>query len=361
MSNYDEALERFRIVGLEYADGLSNHGPMAAEALVGLGHQALIPALVDVYAPRLPAARAGRVLSEAEQASARGRVEHAADQVATFEARLEAAADWRDVIAREVPPLLPGLFAATGHGLLRTAHAIRALEREDSALRRGELARGLAHWSSRYQTLPGHPPPSSAPPADPATLAVRLEVWPHLADASARDQLFFEAVRRLDAEPRFVEAMDAIGRPAVGRAGLDAFLDALVRTGAALYLAHPDDRIAYAHAVTIPEAVRSVAPHLSETDASAAGWYALQAVGALHAVFGGIGDGAPGEPSETVRRTAESWDEIRYRAACSLQEHAIKLAEACLRADRRAPDPIFALAAADAALELEGRRSAGNC
>ena len=60
MSNYEEALARFQQVGLEYADGLANHGPMGAEALERLGHHAKIPAFVDVYAPRLPPPRAGR-------------------------------------------------------------------------------------------------------------------------------------------------------------------------------------------------------------------------------------------------------------------------------------------------------------
>ena len=46
MSNLDEALERFHLVGFEYAGGFANHGPMGAEALESLGHQALIPAFL---------------------------------------------------------------------------------------------------------------------------------------------------------------------------------------------------------------------------------------------------------------------------------------------------------------------------
>jgi hypothetical protein len=33
----DEGLSRLAVTGPEFADGLSNHGPMAAEALVRLG------------------------------------------------------------------------------------------------------------------------------------------------------------------------------------------------------------------------------------------------------------------------------------------------------------------------------------
>jgi hypothetical protein len=55
-----------------------------------------------------------------------------------------------------------------------------------------------------------------------------------------------------------------------------------------------------------------------------------------------------------AERLAEAPAEIRYRAACSLDDHAVKLAEACLREDAAAPDPILRLAAADAALHLGG-------
>ena len=64
---------------------------------------------------------------------------------------------------------------------------------------------------------------------------------------------------------------------------------------------------------------------------------------------------------EEILRTAESWDEIRYHAACSAQEHAIEMAETCLRADRQGPDPIYRIAAADATIRLEGSRSTGGC
>ena len=53
MTDLDEALERLQLGGLDYGPGLANHGPMAAEALVALGHPALITGLVDGYAPRL--------------------------------------------------------------------------------------------------------------------------------------------------------------------------------------------------------------------------------------------------------------------------------------------------------------------
>src|SRR5215813_2899410 len=49
----DDALERLRGTGPEVADSGPNHGPMAAEALVSLGCDALVPHWVDQYRRQL--------------------------------------------------------------------------------------------------------------------------------------------------------------------------------------------------------------------------------------------------------------------------------------------------------------------
>ena len=57
-----------------------------------------------------------------------------------------AGADWRAVVARWCSPLLGRLDAHLFHGLIRTAHAARALENHDCPESRGELATGIAAW-----------------------------------------------------------------------------------------------------------------------------------------------------------------------------------------------------------------------
>ncbi len=359
MSNFDEALERFHQVDLEYAGGLANHGPMGAHALLALGHQALIPAFVDRYVPRVPPVRIGRVLATAERAAARGEMDRAPDLVATFEAEL-ARGNWADVAVLVIPDLLPGIFAAAGHGLLRTVHAMRALELEDNGLRRRELARGLAHWSARFSSLPGEPgsrarsATGAAGGVDPAAALAR---WPTLAWQAGGAESFTQAVLRLETDEAFRAAIEGFAIPAPSE--VDAFLAQLCRATAHLYLAHPDARLAYVHAVTLPSAMRWLARRLPADAARAGAAYAFQAVAALHALYGG----APiaSAVDDEVRQTAETWDEIRYRAACSLEEHAIKLAEACWREDRDGPDRVYRLAAAEAALHLDGTRSALRC
>jgi len=359
MSNYDEALERFQQVGLEYAGGLANHGPMGAEALERLGHQAKIPAFVDVYAPRLPPLERGRAIPREDWSEALGRIERAPDWVTTFEA-LALDGDVGTLLRSEVPGLLPGLFAAAGHGLLRVVHGLRALEHEDLPARRREVAHGLAYWAARYQTLPGTPGTPGATGTGTGigkSLDEALEAWPLLGEADAREGYFFRVVERLDDWGDFAQAVEAAPLPSPD--GVDAWLDTLCLRAAGLYVDHPEARIAYVHALTIPSGLRILLPYLDAADRVAACGYVLQAVGALHSIFG-ASDGAP-EDDEEVVRVAGDWDETRYHAACSIQEHAIKMTEACWREDRRSPDPVFQRAGADAALKVGGRSDAPVC
>jgi hypothetical protein len=360
VSNLDEALERFHLSDLEYAGGYANHGPMGAEALESVGHQALIPAFLDLYAPRLPPATPGAALDPSELAAARGESTRRSDWVATFEARLTQG-DWRALLREVLPGLIGGLFASAGHGLLRCAHAVRSLEREDNPLRRRELARALAAWEARYQSLPGVPGSRSSSPGSAGELAGFFASLPLLGEASSREGLFFEIARRLDDFAPFAEAIDAAPVPTTN-AALDEWLSALVRVGATLYLAHPEARIAYVHGVTLPAAWRVLVPLLDDETALRGAAAVLQCVAALHSLFGerGEGDEAP-EPDAEVAATAESWDEIRYRAACSLEEHAIKMVEACWREDHPTSDGVLRLAAADAALRLEPRKGTWGC
>ncbi len=365
-SEYDLALARFHAVDLEYGPalrdggrpGFANHGPMAVEALESIGHAAKIPALVDLYAPRLPPAPPpGDVLDEAERDASLADFARRADWVATFEAVLSEG-DWRSVLVGALGELLPGLFAAAGHGLIRTAHAVRALERSDGPLRRRELARGLAHWAARYRPLPGLPGSlragEGAAAKDPGT---RLAAWPVLGAAADRDGTLCEVVEQLDRDAAFRSAVETTRWDE--SIPFDAMLAALARAAAQSYVASPQARVAFAHGVTLAHAWRTVARHLPRDLARRGLDYLFQAVAALYTIYRDPGS-SPAEDAE-VLRIAEDWAEIRYHAACSLEEHAIKMVEACWREDQASPDAVFRRAAADAALSIDGRGRASIC
>jgi hypothetical protein len=330
---------------LEYAGGLSNHGPMAAEALQALGHASLIPAWVDVYAPRLPDREHGAPIAADGQTAALGSGRDG-DWIATFGVELERTT-WRDVLSRWLPALLPGLFAAATHGALRAAHAVRALEQEETDVRRRELAIGLAYWASRYQRLPGQPGANAQAGRGPAAVLSEL---PLLGPEQRSPGFFTESVLALDAMPEFAQAIERFDPFAMP---VSQAISELCATLAGLYLEHPDARIAYAHGVTAPSALRLLAPYLDADSLAAGLGYALQAAAALHATNGRApaSDEPRGVDAELDALSGRV-EEIRYRAACSVEEHAIKLTEACLREDAIRPDRRLRVAAADAATRL---------
>jgi hypothetical protein len=344
MLDLDEALERFHLLHPEHGSGLANHGPMACEALGALGHPVLRMAFVDRYAPRLAPLSAGRAIPVAEQAAALGRPERIADWIDTLEREL-ALEPWRAVLERRTREWCDGLFAAAGHGWLRTAHAVRALEAEENPIRLRELAHGLAYWAARYQRLPGVP--GRRTPRHAASKALRSVT---LAPENRRlGGLFTDAVVVLDTVSGFERDMDELP---IRIPDVADVLHELCVTAAELYLAHPAQRIAYAHVITIQSALRLLAPHLDPDLARRLLVCSMRAAAALHAISADSARGWDFSISPEVEKLAQDPAEIRYRAACSLEEHAIKLAEAALREDAAGPHPCLRLAAADAALHL---------
>lgn len=350
MSELDLALPRFQAGLLEYGGGLANHGPMAAEALEVLGHEALVPAFVDVYAPRLGVIEVGTSIDAAGQGDALGSGRDA-DWVATFLAAFDRST-WRDVLEAWLPTLLPGLFAAATHGALRTAHAVRAVHAHETEPRIREIAYGLAYWASHYQELPGAPASAPVPGMGPAALLNSLEPLPQ---EDRRYGFFDAAVVPLDDSAAF---KTAVARLDVESDEPSMLISEICATAAGFYLAHPEFRIAYAHCVTGPSAVRLLADHLEPERVRAGIGYAVQVVAALHSVHVLRSTEEATQPDAETRRLAGDADEMRYRAACSAEEHSIKLCEACLREDAVRPDPRLRLAGADAAISIG--RSAGS-
>ncbi len=311
MSELDDALERLHLCGFEYADAVPNYGSVAAEALESLGHAALISGLLDVYAPRLPVLVEGRPLRDDERPGARGRFEHVADWLASYEQAL-GSSPWREVLVEAAEQVVeasrdPAASGPALHGLIRVGHAVRSLSRDDNPLRRRELAFALAYWTARRG--PGHP-------------AAEDDEWP----------------ARYGPVPQHAEA-------------LGHWLSKVCLSGAERYLSSREHRVTFALGVMAPSAFRFLLPHLP---AQLSQPILIGLLASLEAsVPRPVRERKSDEPEDReVERCAESPNEIRYRAACSIQEHAIMMAEACLREDAIAPDATLRRAAADAALRL---------
>jgi hypothetical protein len=186
----DEVYERMRATGPEFDGWLSNHGPMAADALLrlaaGAGAAVDVHAWLDGYARRLEEApRPRRPIAAADWQAALGDPGRLGDWPAFFDREL-AEQPWEQVLAGWWPRLVPGSLASATHGLIRTGHAVRALREVVTPARVGELAQALGYWAARWIPAPAVPAPgaraSSGPgPAAPDDVPRALE---HLVDGA---------------------------------------------------------------------------------------------------------------------------------------------------------------------------------
>src|ERR1700722_18752887 len=144
----DESLSRLAVTGPEFRGGLSNHGPMAAEAIIRLGRPDDVEPWLDSYLPQLeerprPTAR----ITDQTWREALGVQRRVADWEIYLRDQL-AQDSWQRVLARWWPVLVPGTAAAATHGIIRASHAARSLAAAESGERVSELARGLAYWAA---------------------------------------------------------------------------------------------------------------------------------------------------------------------------------------------------------------------
>src|SRR5690242_14986368 len=205
----DEAYERLHATGPEFDGWLSNHGPMAAEAMVRHGHAGQVHRWLDGYMARLEEFPRGSGPIGTGWQDALGDPRRIADWTAYFR-REVSEQPWRQVLGTWWPRLLPGVAAAATHGVIRVGHAVRALTQDgEDAEHLAELAHGLAYWAARWQPVPGtraaeslrtttHTPAraGSAGPAGDAptaglTITDALAAVPRIADQTGgiRDRL----------------------------------------------------------------------------------------------------------------------------------------------------------------------------
>lgn len=160
----DDAYERLRNTGPEFEGWLSNHGPMAADALIRIGHEEDVSRWVDGYKARLDERPRERWRFEAKDwQEYLGDPSRLGDWLALFEREMRSE-PWQDILTRWWPRLIPGATASATHGLIRTGHAVRALLESVTDPRVEELGQALGYWAARWQAIPGTPPLTGCQP-----------------------------------------------------------------------------------------------------------------------------------------------------------------------------------------------------
>jgi len=337
----EEALELLAATGPEYDGRLANHGPMAAEALVALARPGSVVPWVERYRRRLrehPSST--RPIDPKEWREALGDGSRVGDWIAFFQGRL-AEAPWPEVLETWSRNLAPGIIAAAFHGVIRTAHAVRSLDRGESPARRRELAEGLGYWAATYHALP-ESPAHAAFGKVPSRAIADVEAVPP-ADR-IRGGNITDRLAPLEKLPSFAGVAGMVNPSA----DPSAFLSDLTETFAGVYLASvpPGSVITYVHCVTGPSAVRLLLPHVAPRVRDDLLRHAWQGAAALYAAGGGSATPPPSAEAPIAR------DDLIDRAIATGDEHAIKFTEACLREHARNPKPVYVLAARHAVERL---------
>jgi hypothetical protein len=362
----DEAYQRLHQTGPEFEGWLSNHGPMAAEAMTRHGHAEDVHPWLDGYIRRLEDFPRGTGPVGADWQQALGDPRRVADWTAFFREQT-AGQPWRQVLATWWPRLLPGLAAAATHGIIRVGHAVRALLADgDDPDHVTELAHGLAYWAARWQPIPGAEEAGGAraqrrpAPAAPGTTEDRPTLTPAAALASVpriatQSGGIGERLTQLTGLAGWSAALAA---PVVQQSPDEAreWLAGLTHAGVTRYLEYGHGNpVMLVHSATAPTAVLRTLPALDRdlwAPSAAAAWDAAAALTASY---------APPEPAPPEARPAApggpgAVDETFARAVSHGDEHVIKFADAAVDVHARTGDPA-ALAAAVHAIELTPRRA----
>ncbi len=324
----DEALERLHTRGPERQGRLTNHAPMAVEALAARGRPEAVHKWLDLYAPKLEEFPAGvEPVTDADWRAALGDPRRAADWIAYFGREL-GAHPWREVLARWWPRLLPGMYGGSTHPVIRVGHAVRTLEAGG--------ATAPASPSSRTASATGPPGTTRHRPRRAAGRRERgRRPGRGAALADRTDGGFPARLGRVRALPVWAASVDG---PEEARRRLTE----LVRAATHRYATHGHgDEVMLVHAATAPNAVLRALPVLPRAlwvPSLRAAWTASAAVTAMYAPDAPVACDPPGS------FTAE---EVFERALAHGDEHVIKLTDTALDVGDEQ-----ALAAALRAIEL---------
>jgi Questin oxidase-like len=339
----DEALERLHATGPEFRGWLSNHGPMAVEAMVRHGFAPRVHPWLDAYVRRLEELpRAESRIDPRRWREALGDSGLLGEWLEFFRIEL-AERPWREVLATWWPRLLPGIAAGATHGVIRTGHAVRVLVSEgENGPRRAELGQALGYWAARWQPVPG-----VTAPAGPQAAIEALDRVPPVPDQSGGIVHRLEQLGDVPAWPVSLAAL----RPARTPDEVPERLAEVADAAAIRFLSHGHGNgTMQVHSVTAPTAVLRTLPALPKelwTDSLHAAWAASAAVTAAYEPAGP----APAAEIERLLGEVTTPEDALARAAAHGDEHVIKLADAAVDVHTRTGAPA-ALAAAIRATEL---------
>jgi hypothetical protein len=335
----DEAYEQLHETGPEFEGWLSNHGPMAVDALLRLGHSGEVRPWLTSYARRLHQLPEPRwELAEEEWRDVLGDASRLGDWLALF-ARLVHDEPWEQLIVRWWPRLLPGSVASAAHGLIRTGHTVRALREQVTEPRLDELGQALGYWAARWQPVPGYRRPGGDLPVH-----ATLDALPRV-DASGGIRARLACLGRVPAWPTALAALSPVAEPNVVPQALDGLVDAAVTRYALWASGSP---VMLVHAATAPRAMALVLPVLPQhlwIPSYEVAWAVTAAISSAYRPEQEL-------PTQLDRQPGTQTEDLCAQAVEGGDEHAIKFAEVARESHQRGN--LSALGALSTAIRLIG-------
>ncbi|TCO60932.1 questin oxidase family protein [Actinocrispum wychmicini] len=336
-----EAYQRLHRTGPEFGgeNWLTNHGPMAVEALVRRGHAEEVGGWVDRYVRRLEdLPSASDPVTHDTWREALGDARRIGDWTAYLTAEV-AERPWREVLVTWWPRLLPGIVAGATHGVIRTGHAVRTLlgggEGPQAVT---ELAHALAYWAARSVLVPGVVPPSGD-----LEVADALAAVPRIP---RQEGTIASRLGQLAEMPDWSPSLAALTAPA-GPEQTRSQLADLVDAATLRYLTYGHgQRVLLVHAATAPNAVLHTLPALPETlwaQSLTAAWATAAAITSWYT--------PEPQPRDTLPAGSTDVDAVFARAVEHGDEHVIKFADTAVESFARTGNPDM-LAAATRAADL---------
>jgi hypothetical protein len=325
----DEVYVQLHDTGPEFEGWLSNHGPMAADALMHLGRDDAVLSWVHKYASRLEERPGSRFpIAPGEWRESLGDPSRLGDWLKFFERQSREVA-WRDLLVEWWPRLLPGAIGSATHGLIRTGHAVRALLTVETEPRVDELGQALAYWAARWEPMPSWHPPSGALSASDALkhsppTATAGGIRTRIADLS-ETRTWAKSVAELRSVTSGADVPHALDDIT------DAAVDHYLRWG-------HGNPIMMVHMATAPRAASIVLPAIPQhmwVDTYYTAWAVCAALASIY-------------PPTTPQFRAEvdvDVDTVVDQAVAGQDAHAIKFVEVAAEAHRRGMPTALAAAA----------------
>lgn len=327
---YDDAMALLAPCSPDLKNGLTSHMPMVVEALCRMGCGEVA---ADWLRPRLdtalPHTQSNAYLHEGNWQGYLGKT----DQFAAWRDFMRRETDTfelRELLDKWVPRLAPGYAGAATHGLLRAAHAARAMNAEDTDARRDELAQGLAYWAATYLPLPESAPDDvTALPLDQALANIPLVPMEDRQNNGSIVMALIVLGAREDFAP-LIHTLD------IGDNHHDTCLD-MVEALAPIFLTQSVDMlstIVFTHGITSLMASHFLCELVGKKAGQTLIRYGWQAVAGLYACYA---DPALERHDPAPERT----DDMIEQAVAHGDDHVIKLTEACIHLDSLRPNPLF--------------------